>query len=223
MKSGVYTIVNKLNNKIYVGESIDVKKRLTQHKSDLKNGRHPNLHLQRSVNQEGIENFEFQLLEHCNEEFLKSFENYWCNLLDAHNPEKGYNFDSCDPNGICRKKSKETRLLISEKAKDRLSLPSNNPFYGKTHSAETREIISKVHKGKRLSEEHKYILKASHVRGADHTGSVKVINTETGYVYNSIKETAEDSGINKRTLRDYLRGNIKNKTKFLLYDEVGHP
>ena len=32
-----------------------------------------------------------------------------------------------------------------------------------------------------------------------------------------------DNKISQITLRDYLRGNIKNKTKLKLYDEVGNP
>lgn len=34
---GVYMIINKMNHKIYIGESFDIKQRLKQHKQDLTN------------------------------------------------------------------------------------------------------------------------------------------------------------------------------------------
>lgn len=42
----------------------------------------------------------------------------------------------------------ETKRKISEKAKIRLANPVNNPFYGKHHTTETKEKISKANKGK---------------------------------------------------------------------------
>lgn len=44
--------------------------------------------------------------------------------------------------------------------------------------------------------------------------SKKVIDTENGVVFNSIKEAAESKGVNYRTLSGYLKGERPNKTKF---------
>jgi hypothetical protein len=49
-------------------------------------------------------------------------------------------------------KSEQGKLYIGEK----------NPFYGKTHSDETKAIISSHHKGKKLSADHIAILVACH-------------------------------------------------------------
>ena len=49
MNSGVYGIVNKVNGKIYVGSSNDLKKRKGDHFKDFAKGRAINPHLKNSV------------------------------------------------------------------------------------------------------------------------------------------------------------------------------
>lgn len=50
MKSGIYALVNDETGKMYVGRSIDLDKRKRTHFWALRNGRHPNSHLQRAWN-----------------------------------------------------------------------------------------------------------------------------------------------------------------------------
>lgn len=124
MKSGIYIITCIINSKIYVGRSKDYKSRLQQHKRELVKNIHYNIYLQSAVNKYGIENFTFELLEEHEEDFLPSMENYWCNLLNSHNRDYGYNIDPTSPFGkianaeetkkrISRKKTEEERLKIS--------------------------------------------------------------------------------------------------------------
>lgn len=108
MISGIYTIVNNIDGKIYVGESMDVKDRIRCHKKDLKTRKHANKHLQNSFDKYGLDSFSFELLEECDIIFLKSQENYWCNLLDSHNKNRGYNIKSTHPDGI-QQHTKESR------------------------------------------------------------------------------------------------------------------
>jgi group I intron endonuclease len=94
MKSGVYTITNIINNKIYVGSStISVNTRLKQHKSQLKNNKHSNRILQNSYNKYGEENFIFEILEECLPEHCLGIEQYWMNMLDVCNRKYGYNIN----------------------------------------------------------------------------------------------------------------------------------
>ena len=44
-QSGVYVITNLTNKKIYIGSSIDIKVRWSNHKSELKRGVHNNKYL----------------------------------------------------------------------------------------------------------------------------------------------------------------------------------
>lgn len=73
---GVYKILNKVNNKLYVGSSTFVQSRLRLHKSHLRKNEHVNKHLQSSFNKYGIENFQFLLIEECEESNLIEREQY---------------------------------------------------------------------------------------------------------------------------------------------------
>lgn len=59
---GVYFIRNKINNKFYVGHSIDISKRFLAHKSYLNRGLHHSTYLQRAWDKYGAENFEFGII-----------------------------------------------------------------------------------------------------------------------------------------------------------------
>lgn len=55
----VYYIINKLNGDVYIGSSLEVKKRFNKHKSQLKRGIHHSAILQRAWNKYGEDNFDF--------------------------------------------------------------------------------------------------------------------------------------------------------------------
>ena len=63
--TGIYKITNKVNNKVYIGQSIHVLYRWGQHQ---RNAFNPNTHtynypLYRAIRKYGIENFQFEVLE----------------------------------------------------------------------------------------------------------------------------------------------------------------
>lgn len=60
---GIYGIYSEVNDTIYVGSSLNMRRRTKQHKTDLKCNRHPNTHLQRAYNLYGVDEFQFVILE----------------------------------------------------------------------------------------------------------------------------------------------------------------
>ena len=69
MTIGIYSILNKANNKIYIGQSLDIETRLKQHMSNSSN-----LDLRKDIEQLGINKFEFSILKKCNANKLDTLE-----------------------------------------------------------------------------------------------------------------------------------------------------
>lgn len=93
---GIYGIKNLINNKMYIGQAIDIYRRWKEHTTDLNKGIHYNLHLQRSWNLYGQDNFEFLILEICSEDELNSKEMFYVEQFDAY--KNGYN-QTCGGDG----------------------------------------------------------------------------------------------------------------------------
>ena len=149
MKTGVYTITNIVDNKIYVGYSNNIQRRFYEHKTILRANTHPNLYLQKSWNKYKEDSFVFEVLVECEQDFLLSEENYWCNILNTHDRKYGYNINLTSSIGSC-KLSYETRRKISIKSKG-----ENNGFYGKKHSEKTKKLIMARNKGTKMSNDFK--------------------------------------------------------------------
>jgi hypothetical protein len=89
LTTGIYRIYNKVTNKSYIGQTINLKKRLIDHRYLLKSNKHINTYLQNSFNKYGLKNFEFNILEYCNKEDLDEKEIYYIDKFNSL--EDGYN------------------------------------------------------------------------------------------------------------------------------------
>ena len=89
--TGIYAIHNKINNKYYIGQTIDINQRWMQHRSRLKTGVHENKHLQSAYNLYGKDAFEYILIEECNKSELDEKEMYYIEKYNSYN--NGYNSD----------------------------------------------------------------------------------------------------------------------------------
>ena len=86
---GIYKIENKVNGKVYVGQSIDINARWKNHITLLNKGNHHNDYLQKSWNKYGENNFEFSIIEECLPEDRFKREKYWIDYYNTY--EDGYN------------------------------------------------------------------------------------------------------------------------------------
>ena len=91
MNSGIYKITNKINNKVYVGSSINLRDREYKHFWMLKKNIHDNLFLQNSFNRNGIENFIFEVIDYCDVHSLVERENHHITKYKSNDSEYGYN------------------------------------------------------------------------------------------------------------------------------------
>lgn len=89
----IYSITNRIDNKRYIGQSInELKIRKLQHLIELRKNSHYNQHLQSAWNKYGEENFEFKILEN-NCKDLNFSEKKWILLFNTIDNNHGYNMN----------------------------------------------------------------------------------------------------------------------------------
>jgi group I intron endonuclease len=207
---GIYKITSP-TNKIYVGQSINIKKRFKDYlldKTKYKN----QIRLVNSINKYGIENHIFEILEICEFNQLNICERKWQDFYNVIG-EQGLNCKLQNCNDKSGKLSEETKLKISlsnkgknlgnKKSKESIE-KSASKIRGTHLSNEHKEKISKAHKGKKLSQKQIKAIQKSH--------SKKVICLDTNKIWNSAKECSKFVNINYYTLMGYLNGSRTNKT-----------
>ena len=174
---GIYMIQNLVNQKVYIGQSVDIYSRWDEHICALRGGYHANKHLQRSWNKHKEYNFEFSIVEKCDENKLDEKEIYWITENDSY--YNGYNqtkggggvrgFKHSDEtkqkisNSLKgenapwygKTRSEETKAKIGEASKERWADPENHPMYGKHHTEEAKQKISIANTGRKHTEEEK--------------------------------------------------------------------
>lgn len=151
---GIYRILNRLNGKCYVGQSLDIEARWLDHTDQLKRNWHHSIKLQRAWNKYGKEAFIFEVLQECSEDQLDYLEAFWMTRLDA--VDNGYNVIKIylEDGRIHHQHSEETKRKISKSLKGR-TLADTSYLKGKIFSKEHCKKISLANKGMKKSEETK--------------------------------------------------------------------
>jgi len=88
-KSGIYIIRNSVNKKVYIGQSVDMVSRFTNHLYYLRENRHGNPGLQRLYNKYGESVFNFSILEECDKSKLDEKEIWYIKYYNSY--KNGYN------------------------------------------------------------------------------------------------------------------------------------
>lgn len=89
---GIYKIENKVNGKVYIGQSINIEERWRTHRNMLRRDDHYNKHFQNSWNKYGEENFDFSVIENVSDiKQLSPREIYWIDYFKSFDKSFGYN------------------------------------------------------------------------------------------------------------------------------------
>jgi group I intron endonuclease len=178
----IYIIENEINDKLYVGRTLNVHKRKRAHFSKYSK----NLAIKSAIEKYGAQRFDFVLLESCDsEEELNAREIYWIEKLSTLSPS-GYNLkqggQSGSPTEIVRKRmsvahqgiplSPEHRMAISQAAEGReVSAETRSKIskahLGMQHAVESKIKMSKAKTGRKLSPETRLKMSVSH-KGKSH-------------------------------------------------------
>jgi group I intron endonuclease len=150
MKSGIYYIINTINNKCYIGSSCNLTCRQKSHWKLLRNNNHPNIHLQNAWNKYGEHVFKFEIVDEIDENDLLKIENEYLKIAKIF-PFSFYNISYNSTSfhkGL--KHSDDTKQLL-RKLQFGKNKGSDNPFFGKRHSIYTKMKIGVASVGRRPS------------------------------------------------------------------------
>ena len=85
---GIYKIENKINGKVYIGQSQNIFKRWSVHGNKNK-ANNCNMVIAKAITKYGVENFRFEILELCTKEELNIKEKHWVSVYNSY--KNGYN------------------------------------------------------------------------------------------------------------------------------------
>ena len=141
----IYKITNKINGKIYLGQTIQsIKDRISNHLADSKRDRKSRIKskIHRAISKYGIVNFIFEVIDTAtSQEELNQKEQSYINLYNSNKNEIGYNLLSGGKqNG---KHSEETRLKISIALKRASDIAKQNGKHWNKDRIQTKESNNK--------------------------------------------------------------------------------
>jgi len=141
--SGIYKITNKINNKCYIGQAQNLRKRIRGH---LRGYNLVDSYFYKSIRKYKIENFQVEILVqgNFNQDELNDLEIDFIRLYNCKNPLYGYNLTEGGKGSSGYIVSEETRKKQSESAKNK-----------KPMTEETKKKISEGNKGRKISKETK--------------------------------------------------------------------
>ncbi len=111
MSVGIYRITCLSNQKVYVGSSRRIEKRIHRHKDDLRSQSHHCQYLQRCWQKYGESNFLFETIEICEENSLIDREQYWLDTYHTQDKLLNGNLQAYGTKG--RAVTEKTRLKLS--------------------------------------------------------------------------------------------------------------
>lgn len=172
--TGIYKITNKYNRKVYVGQSINVERRIKTHKKAVNTD--CTYYLYNAFRKYGINSFEFDVIHECPQNQLDYWEKFYIKYYCSNDRRFGYNVQSGGQGWSGCKHTDEYKQHMSEwmtENSDKIHTPQANEknriahtgkkyspevnakkgrkgeesaWYGKHHTEETRKKLSESRK-----------------------------------------------------------------------------
>lgn len=192
--SCIYCIYNNINDRIYIGSTINYSRRIYNHIRDLNKNKHHNYKLQKDWNLYGSENFDIFKLKDSNQTILLEDEQWSMDILRPY-----YNICKIAGNTLnlkwTEKRRKKQMLYISNfshshKNNLSISMKKNKEFIKK--ATERCKLMTELNKRKIIAIN---------------------IKTKEELYFNSIKEASNFLNINKNNIQSRLSNIVKSPFK----------
>ena len=196
----IYGYYLPLNDKWYVGQTINEKRRKAEHKSDALRNKFPNIHFHRAIRKYGYESFEYHVLETIEGSSrasiaskLNDCESYWVSTLDSL--DNGYNLTSGGSQCI---------------QADSVQQAKREKMLGRELSQETKDKMSKSAKGRIKSDAHRKAISET-LTGRFNVKTSKPVNQfdlEGNFIklFESAHEVERQLGISNSSVASVARG-----------------
>ena len=221
MSCGIYKITAQ-DGKIYIGKSKNIEKRWSDYKSSFtKLKGQPDLYL--SFKKYGWFNHTFEIVEECEEDKLGCKEFYWQHFYDVLG-DNGLNMQY----GSCYNISFQEQLFELKNTYFRKSVIlhlykkegiENINFNFRKYRQRRGE---KLPRKDRVSSNLNYVKKPiseetrRKLKNRDNYQLKKIVlDIQTGVFYSSLKEVCDLYSLNYNTMKQRLRGELKNNTQFI--------
>lgn len=135
-KSGIYSWTNKLTGNIYIGQSVNLSAWFKNYYNVSYLSSKHNLIICRALIKYGYSNFSLEILEYCDLSVLVEREQYYLDKFKG-----SYNILKVAGSSIGNKHYEETKAKISKSLKG-IYTGKNSALFGRTHSKETRILMS---------------------------------------------------------------------------------
>jgi group I intron endonuclease len=210
----IYLITNKVNDKVYVGQTINLKKRMITYRQGAKN---PRFYIERAIQKHGMENFEWtQIDEANNKEELDSKEVHGIAHYGANDPSVGYN---CSTGGNQPRLNKESiekmrNTLREGYATGRIVSHTKGKTFiyeltDKVLASRFKKGMTTWNKGKPWSEESSKKMSQSRTGKIRPDARTPILCVELDKVFYGINETAKIFGRSAGNLSSTLSGKQK--------------
>ena len=216
---GIYSLKNNITGDIYVGQSINLRRRMMEHRCPCSTK--GNRLICKALKKYGFDNFTFSVLEECKKSELDSKEIFWISKLHA-----SYNMTIGGRGVAGNVLSDEARKHLSDCAKKQWENMTDEqkaykisilkgPKVGHKVSKETRQKLREKNLGKKLSDEVKKKISIANKGKMPHPPMYKPIfgyseKEFSFYYFRSIKDASKHFGAQNSSIVHALKGERKH-------------
>ena len=215
-KGGIYSFINKINGKQYIGSAKDLYLRLNEHLTKRKS----NSALQAAILKYGLDNFDFCIYEYFSYEnkstsfkLLTDLESMYIKKFEFSNL---YNFMRSATSLEGYKHTNEAKEKMVKRFENKL----NHPFFGKHHNEKSKSLISKPGAlnpmfGKTHSEDTKDLMRSKKKKYSNGVGLYDLDNNLIKR-FDYASDLAKYLNVSKVTVSKYINKGLIYENKYYL-------